>query len=294
MDTFLIDIIKLFIVSFFICVHFILIGSFIYTRIFQVNEVKIDFSKKIFLASFFISNLLILINFLIPLGKLLTTILFTLPFLFYFLIEKKIRSKIINYSAKFALFSLFLIAYDNINRPDAGLYHYPFMKILNEHKIIIGSANLHFRFGHTSIMQYLSAGYNNYFFNEKGMLIPLALIFYSTAKYFYNKIKFYKNKNNLLFFFSLLVLFQILFDMNRYSGFGNDVPAHLIVFITAFYFLEKKFLRYEDFFYLSIMIIFAFQIKTTMLIILLLPFYILIKNLKFIKEKKNLFIFLII
>lgn len=294
METFLINIIQLFSISFFISIHFILVGSFIYSRIIKINEVKIDLSKNIFIACFFISNFLILVNFLIPLGKLVTTILFVIPFLFFYSIEKNLRTKVINYSAKFAIFALFLIAYDNINRPDAGLYHYPFMKILNENKIIIGSANLHFRFGHTSIVQYLSSGYNNYFFSDKGMLIPLALIFYSSAKYFYDKMKFYVKKNNLLFLFSFLVLFQILYDMNRYSGFGNDVPAHLIVFVSCFYFLEKKFTEYKDFFFLSLITFFAFEIKSTMFVIFLLPIYILIKNLNFLKEKKNLFIFAII
>jgi len=258
------------------------------------SEFKINISKYIFVACFFISNFLVFINFFIPLDKLLLTILFITPFFILFFLKKNFKIKIIIYSAKFALFALFLIAYDNINRPDAGLYHYPFMKIINDDKIILGSANLHFRFGHTSIIQYLSAGYNNYFFKEKGMLIPLGLIFYSCAKYFYDKLKFYKNKNLLLFLFSFLILFQILYDMNRYSGFGNDVPAHLIIFISCFYFLERKFLKYQDFFFLSIMTFFAFEIKATMFVIFLLPLFILIKNLKFLREKKNLFISIII
>ena len=260
-STILINIIELYLVSFFICIHFILIGSLIYSRFFDNSKLKINISKYIFVACFFISNFLVFINFFIPLDKLLLTILFITPFFLLFFLKKNFKIKIIIYSAKFALFALFLIAYDNINRPDAGLYHYPFMKILNENKIIIGSANLHFRFGHTSIVQYLSSGYNNYFFSDKGMLIPLALIFYSSAKYFYDKMKFYVKKNNLLFLFSFLVLFQILYDMNRYSSFGNDVPAHLIVFVSCFYFLEKKFTEYKDFFFLSLIAFFAFEIK---------------------------------
>ena len=50
-----------------------------------------------------------------------------------------------------------LIALSNTYRPDAGLYHLPYINILNENKIILGISNLHQRFGHTSIMQYLSA-----------------------------------------------------------------------------------------------------------------------------------------
>ena len=42
---------------------------------------------------------------------------------------------------------------------------------------LIGISNIHFRFGHISIMQYLSAIYNNFIFGEKGITIPLGIIF---------------------------------------------------------------------------------------------------------------------
>ena len=56
-----------------------------------------------------------------------------------------------------------IITFSNINRPDAGLYHLPFVKILNENKLIFGLTNLHYRFGHTSIFQYISALHVNFF-----------------------------------------------------------------------------------------------------------------------------------
>ena len=56
---------------------------------------------------------------------------------------------------------------EDSNRPDAGLYHLPFINIINDSKLIFGSANLEFRFGHTSILQYLAAGFNNIVFTEK-------------------------------------------------------------------------------------------------------------------------------
>ena len=46
--------------------------------------------------------------------------------------------------------------YSNEYRPDAGFYHIPYIQILNENKIILGLANIHSRFGHVSIIQYLS------------------------------------------------------------------------------------------------------------------------------------------
>ena len=74
------------------------------------------------------------------------------------------------------LITFVLIIFSNVNRPDAGLYHLPYVSMLNDSKIIIGSSNIHFRFGHTSIMQYLSAINNNYLFKDNGVIIPLASV----------------------------------------------------------------------------------------------------------------------
>ena len=63
--------------------------------------------------------------------------------------------------------SFLIMIFENSNRPDGGLYHLPFISILNEHKIILGISNIHFRFAHTSIIQYTSAVFNNSFFSEK-------------------------------------------------------------------------------------------------------------------------------
>mgnify|MGYP007000308277 CR=1 len=56
-----------------------------------------------------------------------------------------------------SLLSFMIILYDNEYRPDAGLYHLPYTQILNEQNISIGLTNIHTRFGHISIIQYLSA-----------------------------------------------------------------------------------------------------------------------------------------
>ena len=71
---------------------------------------------------------------------------------------------------------------------DAGLYHLPFISIVNENKILIGLANLHFRFGHISIIQYGSAFFNNHIFGNEGILILTSNIF--LIFYFLFKINF--------------------------------------------------------------------------------------------------------
>ena len=62
-----------------------------------------------------------------------------------------------------SILSFIIILYDNEYRPDAGLYHLPYTQILNEQNVPIGLTNLHSRFGHISIIQYLSAFNSKYF-----------------------------------------------------------------------------------------------------------------------------------
>ena len=117
----------------------------------------------------------------------------------------------------------------------------PFISILNENKIIIGLSNLHFRFGHISIMQYLSASFNNHLFNEKGILIPHALIFSFFLMFLINKIFYEKDKFIIILIFSFLSF--VIFRMNRYSSFGNDAPAHfyyMYLLILSIYLLTKS------------------------------------------------------
>ena len=121
------------------------------------------------------------------------------------------------------------MSYDGTYRPDAGSYHLPYISILNEHKILIGISNIHFRFGHTSIIQYVSSIYNNYIFGEQGITVPIGLIFCNFIGYCIYEL--FNRKNNYLqkiLIFSLVSF--VFFRVNRYSDFGNDAPANLLFF----------------------------------------------------------------
>ena len=69
--------------------------------------------------------------------------------------------------------------------------------------------------------------------------------------------------------------------MNRYSYHGNDVPAHLIIYFISYYFLKNNISNFNNFFLITIFCLFAFQIKTTSILMLLLPLAIIIINKKF-------------
>ena len=283
-------------IPFSISFHVLLIGRIGLVKFF--NFKKYHISLDYIIGIFLISNFFFICNFVVSLNKLFNTIILILPFLFLFFLDKKIIQKYLVYSLIFTFFTILLIGFDTINRPDGGLYHLPFTSLINEHKILIGSANLHFRFAHTSLIQYLDAGYNNYLFNELGLLIPRCLFLFSAIIYFISEIKnnFRKNQNNLAIL-ALVILFQILYDMNRYSYFGNDVPAHIIILLSAYYFFKNSISNYKNLILIVCLCIFSFQLKSTLIIFCLLPILYLFyfkKFGKFVLKYKNILPALII
>ncbi len=226
------------------------------------------------------------LNFFTSLNKLINSLIFFIPLIYIFFLNKELIYRKIKISLIFSIFFALLISFDNVNRPDAGLYHLPFVSLLNENKIIFGSANLHFRFGHTSILQYLEAGFNNIVFKDLGILIPKTIFYFSISKYFLKE--FFLNLNTKKSFFSIisfLIFFQILYDMNRYSYHGNDVPAHLIIYFVSYFFLKNNLSNFSNFFFICFLCLFSFQIKSTSLVMLILPITIVL----FSKNKFNFF-----
>jgi hypothetical protein len=201
-----------------------------------------------------------------------------------------IKKKEILFLTISTLICFLLILLSNVNRPDAGLYHLPYIAILNEYKIIFGLNNLHSRFGHVSIIQYLSALNNNYFFKEDGIIIPLASIASFYYIYFSNEVlKIYKKKLKLnsSSLFSLLVLIYISFKIMGYDGFGNDAIAHLSFFylISNALKLEKESIDVKQIFLISV---FIFLNKSTMIFAFIIPLFIMFYEYKL--DLKKIFI----
>ncbi len=165
--------------------------------------------------------------------------------------------------------------------------------MLNEEKIILGSVNLHFRFGHVSSLQYLSSLFNNFVFNENGILIPLTIFFSTIVIYFYEEYR--DNNNKFLKLYSIFSLIFILTSMNRYSGFGNDDPAHMLYLVAIFNFLKiiyvpdnEKNLFFKKLTYYTVN---TFLIKQFYILILILPilvYFIYLKKIN-LQNKCNLF-----
>jgi hypothetical protein len=170
------------------------------------------------------------------------------------------------------------------------LYHLPYISIINDNKIIFGLSNIHFRFGHVSILQYTSAINNNYLFLNNGISIPLASIVSFFYLYFFSDIwQIFKKKCiSLSNFFSLFIIIYITFKISRYSEFGNDAAAHLSVFYLMHYLLKNnvKKLNLQKILLISV---FTFINKPTLGLVFIAPIVIFILQNNF-KIKKICFI----
>ena len=260
---------------------FITVLFFFSSGIFFNNYILKSYNNIIengLLGIIFLSFLALFFNFFSSLNSHLNNIF--LLFLLYPLLNqaKDKKIEILKYSLIISFIGFLTFILDNSNRPDAGLYHLPYISILNENKILIGSVNLHFRFGHTSILQYLSAIFYNDLFKSNGILIPLTIL-YGFSIVFFLKETFNKKNDNLLKFFCFLISIWILTSMNRYSEFGNDDPAHFFYFILIFYLLRENFNNATDKIFNKVLLIslYIFFIKQFYLLIFFYPIFLIIK-----------------
>ena len=111
--------------------------------------------EYVLIGIIFLSFLALFLNFFVSLNLYINTLIFFIGFCLLFLFKKSIDlEKAIKKISIVSLIGFVVFLLDNSNRPDAGLYHLPYISMLNEEKIIIGSVNLHYRFGFISSLQY--------------------------------------------------------------------------------------------------------------------------------------------
>ena len=166
------------------------------------------------------------------------------------------------------------------------LYHYPFSKIINEEKIILGISNIHFRFAHHSILQYSAAVNINYLTGDDGIIIPTASIYISILFYILNELIIslkQKNYSSAKVFLCLITLF-LTYKINRYSKIGNDDIGHLISFLIIYKFLNYNKINFNHFKEIVLFSVFAIANKFTLIIICFISFIILVKNKTYIKK----------
>ena len=291
---------------FFAClisaITFISFG-YVFNYIFYKKSIaNIDLYENTVFGIILLSFFSLIANFFIPLNKVLGSFVIVTSISFYLYTTIVLRHKNLFYLLSISLISFFLVTLSNINRPDAGLYHLPYVGLINSEKIIIGSTNINFRFGHISIIQYLSGIFNNFFFKIEIITLPLAFIF-SVCVTFLTKeyIKILKDNNTFLKIYIFFLIIYSLYGFSNYTNYGNDMPAHMYFFILSIYLIKEKnlfFIKKEIFFFKILLIsIFLFSIKPFMILTLLIPLTIFILNknkLKIIQNNNTILIFIFV
>lgn len=272
-------------------------GALFYSLFFKQLENNAEVENMGVFGVIFLSFVALVINFFIPINKLVGTILtlFSILYFLYFYFKSFKKKEVIFFILVSTFISFFLITLSNVNRPDAGLYHMPYIGILHDNKIIFGLTNLHFRYGHISLLQYLSASHYNYFskleFFNIAMSTVASFFFYFLFKNYYYSMR---KKDGFLFFFVFLIFVFSLYAFNRYSNYGNDAISHFYFFILAILFLRIDNLgdiKTNDFFQISFISIFLFALKPFMAFIIFFPLILLFfnkKKLKFVFHKNTL------
>jgi hypothetical protein len=231
-----------------------------------------------------ISFLALLVNFFLPLTILINTIIFLLLSIVIWNLNffNQSKKKLIKNSFLISTLSFILIIHSNVNTPDALLYHLPYSKLINENEILIGSVNLHHRFGHISIFQYVSSFFNNIFFKHNGLLIPISLLtsFFLVNLYKQYKLLFIKSSLRIASYIIFLILVISIYSFSRYSNFGNDSQVHIYYFLLFAYLFQNNFDYNDDIFLkkISLIALFTFLLKPFYIFSLLIPLAVLIIN----------------
>jgi hypothetical protein len=265
-----------------------------------------DFKKSIFDEIFIgfavIGFVALFLNFFLPLSKSINTIVFiAISLCSIFIIKNFNKKEILKnfiYIFLITLLSAILIYKSDLFRPDAGLYHLPYTKILNEEKIVLGLSNLHFRFGHVSILQYVNAINFNFILSSDGILFPISILA-STFLIFLicEFISTIKISNFYYQYFIALTLFFSATYLDRYSNYGNDASGFIYAFLCLIYFykINNSYLKNNFYIYeiLILFSVFSFLNKSFLILLLLIPLYFVRKKniINILKNKITLFSF---
>ncbi len=261
---------------------YIILGKLTVSKILKYEKVSfIDTSIVGILSASFIA---LIVNFFFPLNETNNSIFLILIILFFLFFKFKFKKIEYLFILLASILSFSIILFDNEYRPDAGLYHLPYIQILNDHNVFLGLTNLHTRFGHISIIQYLSAFNLNIITGQIGIIIPTSIIFSFIYLYFlYDIRKFLKKSEKFSIgkIFSIFIIIYITYKINRYSEFGNDAPAHLLFFylISKFLYLKKN--SFENLHNIYLHSVYLFLNKIFFIFIFIFLFYLLFRKKKF-------------
>lgn len=220
------------ILSLILSLIFVTLSMLGYGLIINKSNKNHDLFFIILVGYFFLGFSSLILHFFVPITNLIS-IVFLIIGIFFFIkgIKNLNNFKIIKKLIIFSLICFLLISFSE-HPIDANMYHHSYISYLNTEKIIFGVAQVQFRFGHISFLQYVQAIISNDFLHELTISAP-NLILYSFFIFFCSDIILKNFKKRILFLITILISSFILIKFYRYREYGND----LIPFILASYLL---------------------------------------------------------
>tara|TARA_B100000683_G_scaffold101998_1_gene100760 strand:+ start:582 stop:2102 length:1521 start_codon:yes stop_codon:yes gene_type:complete len=236
---------------------------------------------------FYLGNVLIFLNFFVPLNNIYVVIFIFLLLIPNFLEFKLTSPKIdIEFLTKYILMPSILIIslYSTGWHYDAGFYHLNHQNWLRESNMILGFVNIHWAFGMSSIYEYVSA----FFWLENSFILLhfLNLIFFHFL-YLVLIDNLNNSSNNILRNSSLFILLFSLLDNFGINGGRNgflyvqgvtkqDIAVGVIFFILCRSIIVQIYrnkINEDDFFIVVLLSLLIIQIKLSSISIVFLLIY---------------------
>ena len=200
-------------------------GSVLSKKIFEQSNIDIFF--RILTGYIFIGTIALIYHFFFELNNTFSIIIIIFGLIIFFLNKSLISKE--NFFIPVLIIScssFFLFAYSD-HPIDSNIYHHPYVSYLKSEKIIFAIANIQFRFGHISFLQYVQAALTNDYLHNISLGIINIIFYISFLIFAANKI--FKSKK-LNFDFLIIILFSsfLLIKFARYREYGNDLIPLLI------------------------------------------------------------------
>lgn len=235
----------------------------------------------------FLGNLLIILNFFIPIKSFLVYVLLGLFILINFV---NFKIKLINFknigldSLLFYIVipSLLIISSSTTNfHYDAGYYHLNHQNWLRESNLILGMVNIFWPFGMSSISEYI---YSFLWFDNSFILLHFVTIYFIHFLFIFISYNILKNKNVNLKAASFFLLIYSFLDNFGLSGGRNGFPyiqgvgkqdiavgvLYCFVSLIILNFIKQKSVNKLDFSLITLIVFFIFELKVSGVIIFFL------------------------
>ena len=244
----------------------------------------------VIIGLFYIGNLTFIYNFFSKTDTLFFQVLLFSVILFNLTKKIKIQFHFLNLFNFIFIPSILAVSTIEMGLAfDAGLYHLNNQLWIKESNLPIGLYNLHYRYGFSSIIEYISA---NFWMNGKYYLLHYVNLSFIASFLSIISFNIFKNKDGFLKSSSYFIIIFGILDNFGFSGGRNgffdieavakqDTPFAVLFYLSNIFLIYaylNKNLTNSELFYLSLIILFSIEMRIFGASTLVLYFLVLYRN----------------